>query len=65
LLMLIPSIRLNEAFPGSDYLFLKLDTSLFPESQYMRALIYTGLIILIFHAMWFIWKFIERSSRAA
>ena len=65
LFMLIPSIRLNEAFPGSDYLFLKLDISLFPESQYMRALIYTGLIILIFHAMWFIWKFIERSSRAA
>ncbi len=55
-LMLVPAYQLNESFPGSDYLFLKLDTSLFPANQYIRACIYAVLLILIFHAMWFLWK---------
>ena len=58
--MLIPSFKLNEAFPGSDYLFLKLDTSLFPENQYARAVIYMVIIIIVFHAMWLLWRFAVR-----
>ena len=66
--MLIPAFWLNEAFPGSDYMFLRLDTTLFPENQYVRAVAYTVLIIVIFHLMWFIWnaftRGIERKSQA-
>jgi hypothetical integral membrane protein (TIGR02206 family) len=66
--MLIPAFWLNEAFPGSDYMFLRLDTTLFPENQYVRAVVYTVLIIVIFHFMWFIWnaftRGIERKSQA-
>ena len=54
-MMVIPALKLNEAFPGSDYLFLKLDTALFPENQYVRACIYALLLALIFHAMWILW----------
>ena len=50
-IMVIPSISLNNAFPGSDYLFLKLDISIFPVNQYYRALIYAGLLVVIFHLM--------------
>ena len=61
-LMLVPSFFLNEAFPGSDYMFLKLDISFMPESQYLRALIYTVLIIAIFHLIWLVWKLCTRRS---
>lgn len=52
-LMLWPAFLLNDAFPGSDYLFLKLDTSLFPADQHIRAAVYAALLALVFHAMWF------------
>ena len=58
--MLIPAFWLNEAFPGSDYMFLRLDTTLFPENQYVRAVVYTVLIIVIFHLMWILWKLFMR-----
>ena len=54
--MVIPSLYLNEAFPGSDYMFLRLDIPFMPESQYLRLPIYYLLLILIFHLMWFVWK---------
>lgn len=54
--MVIPGVLLNEAFPGSDYLFLKLDVPFFPENQIQRAALYLVLIIFVFHAMWFLWK---------
>ncbi|MBP3896858.1 MAG: TIGR02206 family membrane protein [Mogibacterium sp.] len=50
-IMVIPAISLNNAFPGADYLFLKLDISIFPVNQYYRALIYAGLLVVIFHLM--------------
>ncbi len=53
-LMLVPAFLLNDAFPGSDYLFLKLDVSVFPASQYLRAALYAVLLALVFHAMWFV-----------
>ena len=60
--MLVPSFMLNEAFPGSDYMFLKLDISLFPDDQYLRGVIYTVLILCIFHLMWMVWKLFLRIS---
>ena len=62
MLMLIPAFYLNDAFPGSDYLFLRLDMPLFPENQYLRAGIYTVLLILIFHAMWFAYAALRKRS---
>lgn len=61
-LMLIPAFYLNDAFPGSDYLFLRLDMPLFPENQYLRAGIYAVLMILIFHAMWFMYVALRKRS---
>lgn len=54
--MLVPSLMLNEAFPGSDYLFLKLKLPLLPDNQYLRAGVYAVLIVVIFHGMWFLWR---------
>ncbi|MBQ9031509.1 MAG: YwaF family protein [Parasporobacterium sp.] len=59
--MLIPSIWMNEKYPASDYMFLRLDIPLFPENQYLRAGIYTVLIIIVFHLMWLIWGRFLRS----
>ena len=58
--MLIPSFRLNEAYPGSDYMFLTLDIPFFPADQHLRAVIYTLLIIMIFHLMWLGWRLLLR-----
>lgn len=58
--MLIPSFILNERYPGSDYLFLKNESFPFPEGQYLRAAIYTVLIIVIFHLMWLLWQLITK-----
>ena len=55
-IMLIPSFRLNEAFSGSDYMFLKLDIPLFSDDQYLRAVVYAILITLVFHSMWLAWR---------
>jgi hypothetical protein len=54
--MLVPSLALNEAYPGSDYLFLKLDLPLLPDDQYLRAGIYAVLITAVFHVMWLLWR---------
>ncbi|MBQ1819960.1 MAG: hypothetical protein II117_00005, partial [Clostridia bacterium] len=61
-LMLIPAFFLNEAFPGSDYLFLRLDMPVFPKNQYLRAGIYAVLLILVFHAMWFAYAALRKRS---
>ena len=62
LLMIVPSIFLNEAYPGSDYLFLKLDVSLLPSNQYLRACVYAVAIIIVFHLMWFAWRLMLRKQ---
>lgn len=62
LLMIVPSIFLNEAYPGSDYLFLKLDVSLLPSDQYLRACVYAVAIIIVFHLMWFVWRLMLRKQ---
>ena len=58
--MLVPSFYLNDAFPGSDYMFLKLEVPFFPENQYFRAAVYFVLISIIFHLIWLIWRMILR-----
>jgi len=57
------AIKLNNTFPGSDYLFLKLDVALFPADQYVRAAVFTVLLIIIFHLMWLIWRTFDRGSK--
>ncbi len=57
------AIKLNNAFPGSDYLFLKLDVSFFPVDQYARAAVFTVLLLIIFHLMWLIWRVLDRGSK--
>lgn len=52
LLSAVPAVKLNNAFPGSDYMFLKLDASVFPEDQYLRAVVYAAILTVIFHLMW-------------
>ena len=49
--MVIPAIKLNNAYPGSDYLFLKLDIPMFPGNMYARAAVYTLIIAVVFHLM--------------
>ena len=56
-------IKLNNTFPGSDYLFLKLDVALFPADQYVRAAVFTVLLLIIFHLMWLIWRTFDRGSK--
>lgn len=58
--MLIPSFYLNEAFPGSDYMFLRLDISFLPENQYIRAAIYFVSTAAVFHLLWLAWKMLLR-----
>ena len=58
-------IYLNNAFPGSDYLFLKLDASIFPVNQYARAAVFTALLLVIFHLMWLIWRAFSGGRRQA
>ena len=64
LLMVVPSIFLNDAFPGSDYMFLRLEMSFMPQSQLLRAVIYYILINIIFHLMWLIWKLVQKKTEA-
>lgn len=59
------AIKLNNAFPGSDYLFLNLDVSVFPDGQYTRAAFYTVLLLIIFHLMWLIWRSFDRGRKPA
>lgn len=54
--MAVPSFCLNDAFPGSDYMFLKLDISFMPQNQYIRAGVYFVLITMIFHLLWLAWR---------
>lgn len=60
--MLIPSLLLNEAYPGSDYLFLKLELPLLPDNQYLRGGIYAVLITAVFHGMWLLWRLYLRGK---
>ena len=62
----VPAVLLNEAFPGSDYLFLRLDISLFPANQYIRLAIYAVLLTAIFHLMWLVsaWSAKRKTSAA-
>lgn len=54
--MIVPSFYLNEAFPGSNYMFLKLEIPFMPENQYLRAAVYFVLITIIFHLLWLVWR---------
>ena len=58
--MTVPSFFLNDAFPGSDYMFLKLNIPFMPENQYLRAIIYSALLVIIFHLLWAVWQLILR-----
>ncbi|MBQ5488454.1 MAG: hypothetical protein IIT70_06340, partial [Clostridia bacterium] len=60
--MLIPSLLLNEAYPVSDYLFLKLELPLLPDNQYLRGGIYAVLITAVFHGMWLLWRLYLRGK---
>ena len=60
--MVIPAIKLNNAYPGSDYLFLKLETSLLPDNMYARAAIYTLIIAAVFHLMWLLQRRFSKSN---
>ena len=55
-LMAVPAIFLNDAFPGSDYMFLKLETPLLPENQLIRAAVFAVAVPAVFHLMWLIWN---------
>ena len=54
--MLIPAIKMTEAYPPASYMFLRLSIPLLPENLYQRAAIFSILIIFIFHLMWFLWN---------
>ena len=61
-LLLPAAFRLNEAFPGSDYLFLRLNTSLFPSDQYIRAAVYAVSLVLVFHLMYGLWRSLQKKA---
>ena len=62
--LLILGLKLNDAYPGASYLFLKLSIPFFPDNQYLRALIYSIGIIIVFHLMWLLWnRFLQYLSR--
>ena len=54
--VLILAVRMTEAFPPASYMFLRLKIPFLPENLYVRAAIYTVLVIAVFHLMWFLWK---------
>ncbi len=62
MVMAVPSIMINKAFPGANRMFLELDIPLFPENMYLKAIAYTVLIIAIFHLMWFVWHLASRTK---
>lgn len=61
-LVLIPAIIMTDTYPPASYMFLKLKIPFIPENLYLRAAIYTVLVIMIFHLMWLIWKLFLRVS---
>lgn len=62
LVVLIPAIKMTEAYPPASYMFLRLNLPFMPENLYLRAAIYTVAVILIFHLMWFLWKALSKRS---
>lgn len=56
----IPATALNNAFPGSDYMFFRLESPLLPESQLLRAGVFFVGISAVYHLMWLIWGMLLR-----
>lgn len=55
-IVLIPAVMMTEAYPPASYMFLRLKMPLIPENLYLRAAVFTALIVVIFHVMWLIWR---------
>ena len=56
--VLLVAVKMTEAFPPASYMFLRLNMPLMPENLYLRAAVFTVLVILVFHLMWFLWKWL-------
>ena len=56
LLLTFPATYFNYVVPEANYLYVKLDTDLFPRSYPLRVVIYSVIVLLIFHLLYGGWK---------
>lgn len=63
LLLTIPATILNMKYDDANYLYLRQDISFFPDSYGWRIVVYSVIMILLFHILWGIWYLIERRKR--
>lgn len=72
-LLSVPAICINRVVPEANFLFLAGQndemggnvTSIFPRSQGVRLVLFSAVILAIFHVTWLIMKVITRSRRPA
>ena len=63
-LLAIPSYMANVAIPEADYLYMRMNIPFMPDSILLRLPIYGAIILLLFHGMWLLWKYIEQKISA-
>ena len=63
LLLTIPATVLNMKYEDANYLYLKQDISFMPDSYGWRIVVYSVIMLLLFHILWGIWCLIERKKR--
>ena len=62
-MLTIPATILNMKYDDANYLYLRQDISFFPDSYGWRIVVYSVIMILLFHILWGIWYLIERRKR--
>ena len=63
LLLTIPATILNMKYDDANYLYLRQDISFFPDSYGWRIVIYSAIMIILFHLLWGGWCLFERRKR--
>lgn len=63
LLLTIPATLLNMKYDDANYLYLKQDISFLPDSYGLRIVVYSVLMIILFHILWGIWYLFDRRKR--
>ncbi len=60
LVLLFPALKFNKEFTGFDYLFMRMDIPFIPSDLNARAVIYSVLVLAVFHIMWFVWSAFDK-----
>jgi uncharacterized membrane protein YwaF len=63
LLLTIPATLLNMKYEEANYLYLRQKISFMPDSYGWRIVIYSAIMIILFHLLWGGWCLFERRKR--